>query len=72
MLYRSIPSLKEFWAISSFEYRIQKYVRNLHDNSWVLSETTNASDTINIESLSLSISLNEIYDEVNFAAKAEF
>ena len=66
MLYRSIPNLKEFWAISSFEYRIQKCVRNLNDNSWLLSETTSPLDSLVIESLSLTISLQEIYDDVSF------
>ncbi len=68
MLYRSIPTLKEFWAISSYEYRIQKYVRNFKDNSWVLSETMNINDSLTIENLSLTISLSEIYDEVSFVA----
>jgi Uma2 family endonuclease len=66
MLYRSIPSLKEFWAILSFEYRILKYVRNVIDNSWVLSETTDINASLVIESLSLTISVSEIYDEVSF------
>ena len=66
MLYRSIPSLKEFWAISSFEYRILKYVRNSSDNSWKFTETTNINDSVLFESLSLTVSLSEIYDEVSF------
>jgi Uma2 family endonuclease len=66
LLYRSIPSLKEFWAISSFEYRILKYVRNVTDNSWVLFETTEINASLVIESLSLTVTLTEIYDEVSF------
>jgi Uma2 family endonuclease len=66
MLYRSIPTLKEFWAISSFEYRILKYVRDSNDNSWKFIETTNINDSVVLESLSLTVSLNEIYDEVSF------
>lgn len=66
MLYRSIPSLKEFWAISSFECRILKYVRNLADKSWVLSETIDINASLTLESLSLTVSLKDIYDEVSF------
>ena len=66
MLYRSIPSLKEFWAISSFEYRILKYVRNLTDNSWVLFETTDVNTSLTIESLSLQLPVKEVYEEVSF------
>lgn len=66
MLYRSIPFLKEFWAISSFEYRILKYVRNFTDNSWVLSETTDVNKSLTIESLSLQLAVKEVYEEVSF------
>jgi Uma2 family endonuclease len=66
MLYRSIPSLKEFWAISSYEYRVLKYVRNTVDNSWILTETTDNQATLFIESFSLEVSVTEIYDEVSF------
>jgi Uma2 family endonuclease len=66
MLYRSIPSLKEFWAISSFENRILKYVRNFTDNSWVLSETTDVNTSLTIESLSLQLAVKEVYEEVSF------
>ena len=27
-LYRSIPSLKEYWTTSFYEYRLQKFVKN--------------------------------------------
>lgn len=66
MLYRSIPSLKEFWAISSYEHRLLKHVKNPVDNSWILSETVNLADSIVIESLSLSVSMQQLYDETNF------
>ncbi len=65
MLYRSIPSLKEFWAISSFEHRLLKHVKNPNDNSWILSETVNLADSIMIESLSLPVSIQQLYDETN-------
>jgi Uma2 family endonuclease len=64
MRYRSITSLKEYWTISSFEYRQQKFLKHENNNSWVLSETTNLNGEILISSLELTEPLVEIYDGV--------
>ncbi|MFM9837400.1 MAG: Uma2 family endonuclease [Cyclobacteriaceae bacterium] len=65
MRYRSIDSLKEYWVVSSLEYRLQKFVKQANGN-WLLSETTNVNDTVEIECLSTDVSLKEIYFEVEF------
>jgi Uma2 family endonuclease len=65
MRYRSIDSLKEYWVVSSLEYRLQKFVKQANGN-WLLSETTNVNDTVEIECLSTEVSLKEIYFEVQF------
>jgi Uma2 family endonuclease len=65
MRYRSIDSLKEYWVVSSLEYRLQKFVKQANGN-WLLSETTSVSDTVEIECLSTDVSLKEIYFEVEF------
>lgn len=65
-LYRSIESLKEYWTISSFEHRLQKYVKNESNNTWILSETVNVKDSIQLESLELGVSMEELYDGVTF------
>lgn len=64
MRYRSITSLKEYWTISSYEYRLQKFLKNEKDNSWVLSETTSSTGEILISSLELLVPLVDIYDGV--------
>jgi Uma2 family endonuclease len=64
MRYRSIESLKEYWVISSLEYRLQKFVKQ-PNGSWLLSETTNVNDTVLMESLNAEVSLKEIYFEVS-------
>ena len=63
--YRSIPSLKEYWAISSYEYRLQKYVRNA-DNTWLLSETTNEKEIVPLACFDLMVPLEEIYRDIKF------
>jgi Uma2 family endonuclease len=66
MRYRSIQSLKEYWTISSYEYRLQKFLKSEVDESWVLSETTNPNDVVRISSLDVLVSLAEVYEGVKF------
>lgn len=65
-LYRSIASLKEYWTISSLEYRLQKFVKNESNNTWILSETTDPSDSMVLESLGLTVSMTDLYEGVTF------
>ncbi len=64
MFYRSIPSLKEYWTISSYEYRLQKFLKNEKDQSWVLSETTGKAGQVQISTLNIMVPLKELYDGV--------
>lgn len=64
MRYRVIPSLKEYWTISSFEYRIEKYLKNQSDNTWLLSEAIDITSQLTISNLDLAVSLKEIYEGV--------
>lgn len=64
-LYRSIQSLKEYWVISSLEYRLQKFVRQ-PNNDWLMSETLNGNETVLIETLSVEVPLKEVYWDVGF------
>ncbi|MBX2901499.1 MAG: Uma2 family endonuclease [Cyclobacteriaceae bacterium] len=64
-LYRSIESLKEYWVLSSIEYRLQKFVRQ-PNNNWLMSETVHVNDTVLLETLSIEVPLKEIYLDVAF------
>jgi Uma2 family endonuclease len=64
MRYRSIPSLKEYWTVSSYEYRLQKFLKNEKDTSWMLTETLDVTSEVLISSLNLFVPLSEIYDDV--------
>jgi Uma2 family endonuclease len=66
MRYRSIQSLKEYWTISSYEYRFQKFLKSEVDESWVFSETINPNDVVRISSLDVLVSLAEVYEGVEF------
>ena len=65
MRYRSIESLKEYWVLSSLEYRLQKFVKQ-SNASWLLSENLDVQDTVVIESLSEEVNLKEVYFGVKF------
>jgi Uma2 family endonuclease len=60
MRYRSILMLKEYWNLSSYEYRLQKFLKNEKDNSWALSEITNPADEVLLSSFGVTIPLKEI------------
>ena len=63
--YRSIPTLKEYWTISSLEYHLEKYVKN-NDNTWTFSETINPIDQLLIATLQVTVPLAELYEGVKF------
>lgn len=64
--YRSIPTLKEYWAISSFEYRLQKFIHNEKENSWLLTETVNKDELAPLTALGLEVPLSDVYEGVTF------
>jgi Uma2 family endonuclease len=64
-LYRSIESLKEYWVISSLEYRLLKFVRQ-QNNDWLMSEILSLNEAVLIERLAVEVPLKEIYLDVEF------
>lgn len=66
-LYRSIESLKEYWVVSSLEYRLEKHVKQ-DSGAWLLTEFKSIDDGAELECLSLQISLKEIYQDVEFVS----
>lgn len=65
-LYRSIPSLQEYWTLSSFECRLEKFIKNSADNTWILSETTHVDDIVELSCLDIKVPLAEVYAGVKF------
>jgi Uma2 family endonuclease len=63
MLYRDIPSLKEFILVDSTGgTRIEKYAKI--DNVWQLSEYKTLIDIIHVKALQIEITMGEVYNEV--------
>jgi Uma2 family endonuclease len=64
MLYRSITSLQEYILIDSESISIEHYKRN-NDNTWLLQEWKQRTDTLTIVTLGLSLLLEELYSGVS-------
>ena len=65
MLYRQLPSLKEYILISSLEMRFEKFTK-VADNEWTLREFTSAEDVVTIDAIGYQASLADFYREVVF------
>ena len=64
-LYRDIPSLKEYFLISSFEYLIEKYKKQA-DGAWLLT-VYHLHDSFNIDSIAFQIPATNVYRDVVLA-----
>jgi Uma2 family endonuclease len=63
--YRTLESLKEYILIAQDECHIEHYIRQIN-NQWVLSETSNLSETIDLPSIDCHLTLTDVYDKVEF------
>jgi Uma2 family endonuclease len=64
--YRSIPTLQEYILIDQSCYHLMQYVKT-NQGQWLLTDYTQSEGTIDLGSIDLSLTLNDIYDRVNFA-----
>ncbi|EDN67283.1 protein of unknown function DUF820 [Beggiatoa sp. PS] len=63
--YRTLDSLKEYLLMAQDKCHIEHYVRQIN-NQWVLSETNNLQETIDLPSIDSRLALTEVYDKVEF------
>lgn len=64
-LYRSIKTLNEYILIDSTSVSVEIFTRQ-PDNSWVLTEFKQLSDSFVIATIQLTLHLQDIYDDVSF------
>lgn len=62
--YQRIPSLMEYVLVSQERPRVEQFLRQT-DGRWLYSETS-AQGTIKLTSIDCELSLNDIYDKVEF------
>ena len=63
--YRTIASLAEYVLIAQDKPHVEHFLRQ-PDNQWLLSETNNLADTIQLPSIQCQLALAEIYRKVKF------
>ncbi|MEZ6056632.1 MAG: Uma2 family endonuclease [Planctomycetaceae bacterium] len=67
--YRQIESLQEYVLVSQNEPRVEVYERR-DAGTWLLKEATKLGESITIESLGVTLPLEEVYRRVTFAEPA--
>lgn len=61
--YRKLVSLSEYLLIAQDKVHVEHYVRQA-DNQWLLSETDNLRDAIDLPSIGCRLTLADVYDKV--------
>ncbi|HEX5732339.1 MAG TPA: Uma2 family endonuclease [Blastocatellia bacterium] len=62
--YRAIETFVEYVLIAQDKHHVERYSRQA-DKTWVLSETNQVEDVIELKSISCKLALSEIYDKVD-------
>ncbi|MGH9759508.1 MAG: Uma2 family endonuclease [Blastocatellia bacterium] len=65
--YRTIGSFREYLLITQDKIHIEQYVRQ-NDDSWVLRETNNVNDIIELTSVGCRIPATEVYFKISIKA----
>ena len=63
--YRAIPELQEYILIDQSCYHVLQYVKT-SATQWLLTDHNQADGIVQLGSIDLALSLNDIYDRVNF------
>lgn len=67
--YRRIPSLREHVLIAQDRPHVDVLIRQA-DGSWLLRETSELDQVVSLPSVSVSLSMREIYDRITFEVPA--
>lgn len=65
--YRMIESLQEYLLVSQDSPRIERFVRN-DDGTWTLSIANGLDQSIELESIGISVSLADVFHKVDFSS----
>lgn len=66
--YRSIPSFQEYILISQYDHYAEQYVKT-DSGKWLLGEYSGAGATLQLATVDLSISFEELYENVEFTSE---
>ncbi|PAX53258.1 Uma2 family endonuclease [Brunnivagina elsteri] len=63
--YRSIPDFQEYLLINQYEISVEHYIKT-GEKEWILREYENMNEVIQLSSIDVEITLNDIYEGVDF------
>ena len=63
--YRTIPTFQEYILIEQYTMKVEQYFKT-GNNSWSFSEYYGANETLSLNSINFEITLEDIYDKVEF------
>jgi len=70
-LYREAPSLRQYVLVSQDSQRAVSYVRQLDGVAWLMTPLDHSSDSIDFQSLGISVPLSDIYRDVDLSVPRE-
>jgi Uma2 family endonuclease len=65
--YRQLSSVAEYVLISQEKPHVEHFVRQ-PDNQWLLSETSDLHDAVQLPSINCALALDEVYEKVEIGA----
>lgn len=63
--YRAIPTFQEYLLVEQYTMKVEQYFKT-GKNSWTFSEYYDVNETISLNSINFEITLEDIYDKVEF------
>jgi Uma2 family endonuclease len=63
--YRTIPSLREYFLVTTTECRVERFSRQ-DDGNWLYKESTDPAGSIELTSVACRLSLSRVYHKVDF------
>ena len=70
LYYRSIPELREYLLFNQSQFRVMQHTKT-QEGKWLLTEYEGETTAVKLETIDLEISLNDLYEGVNFADREE-
>ena len=64
--YFRIPTLQEYLIISQDRVRVERFLRDADNDEWRYTERISLDQTLDLPSLNCTLSLREIYNQVQF------
>ena len=64
--YRSIPSFQEYLLIDQYRLQVEQYSKT-DANKWIFSEYSCAGDRLMLSSISVEVSLADLYENIEFS-----